>query len=87
MQMYFDKDGSPLGLWEWARKFEDVEYRRVGLDEREGIEVSTVWLGLNHSFLDGPLLIFETMVFDNQDLHGYSLGEELPYRDYPQDLT
>jgi len=29
----------------------------------EGIEVSTVFLGLNHSFGEGKPLIFETMIF------------------------
>ena len=29
--------------------------------------VSTVWMGLNHRFGDGPPLIFETMVFPSRD--------------------
>jgi hypothetical protein len=28
-----------------------------------GVEVSTVFLSLNHSFANGPPLVFETMVF------------------------
>jgi len=31
--------------------------------------VSTVFLGLDHSFFDGPPLLFETMVFDSE-FHG-----------------
>lgn len=47
-----------------------------------GRVVSTVWLGLNHRFEDGPPLIFETMVFPQQnnwgeeDMERYSTLEE-----------
>lgn len=36
--------------------------------------VSTVFLGLDHSFDDGPPLLFETMAFDSQhnELDGYT---------------
>jgi hypothetical protein len=33
----------------------------------DGRWVSTVWLGLDHSFGSGPPLIFETMVFRSKD--------------------
>jgi hypothetical protein len=37
---------------------------RVALDAVfPGVEVSTVFLSLNHSFANGPPLVFETMVF------------------------
>jgi len=46
---------------------------RMGIDNRvaettlpNGRWVSTVWLGLDHSFGSGPPLIFETMVFQNR---------------------
>jgi hypothetical protein len=59
-----DNSVSPISSMEWAKRFEDRERRRVGLDELNGARVSTVFLGLNHQFLDdGPPLIFETMVF------------------------
>lgn len=52
------------GLFEWARDFEDIEKRRVGFDKLDnGLEISTVWLGLDHSSGTGRPLIFETMVF------------------------
>lgn len=64
---YYDRHGKPLlNVMEWAEwlapeKFE--ENRRV--DERRfyGARVSTVALGLDHNWGDGPPLIFETMVF------------------------
>jgi hypothetical protein len=50
-------------LLEWAEWME-LNSRRVAQDEIEGIEVSTVFLGLNHNFSGkGDPLLFETMVF------------------------
>lgn len=61
---YFDRDGSPIPMLTWARKLEDRDYCRVARTTvREGVDVSTVWLGLNHRWDDGAPLIFETMVF------------------------
>ena len=36
----------------------------------DGKVVSTVWLGLDHQFGDGPPLIFETMVFPSNEDFG-----------------
>jgi hypothetical protein len=60
---YFNKDGDPIDLREWARLLDDADYERVALTTLGDSEVSTVWLGLDHSFGPGPILIFETMVF------------------------
>lgn len=49
-------------LMQWALWFERAD-RRVGLDEIGPFRVSTIFLGLDHSFGRGPPLIFETMVF------------------------
>jgi hypothetical protein len=62
----YDRDGNPISLDEWMRLVADLEYKRIEWTEIPdvGIEVSTVWLGLNHNFLmEGPPYIFETMVF------------------------
>ena len=75
MSGYYDRQGQPVTQDEWWRAFEDPEYQRVALYEEGGYVVSTVWLGLDHSFgEDSPPLIFETLV-----LRGYD-GEELMYR-------
>ena len=47
---------------EWARMFEGAA-RRVASDSVGVIRVSTVFLGIDHSFGDGPPLLFETMIF------------------------
>ena len=64
MSDYYDRTGAPIGWKEWALLFEDTAARRIGYDETpSGHLVSTVWLGLDHRFGEGPPLIFETMVF------------------------
>lgn len=67
MSKYYDKNGKPLTLMQWATLFEDLDYKRIGSDEKDGVKVSTVWLGLDHNFDDGKPLIFETMVFGGKD--------------------
>ena len=66
-----DTDGRtvihPKSTQEWGKWFE-TEKRRVNetnIQKRgEGmIRVSTVFLGLDHRYGDGPLQIFETMIF------------------------
>lgn len=46
-----------------GRRFE-IDDRQVARTELPGgIEVSTVFLGLDHAWGDGPPMLFETMVF------------------------
>jgi hypothetical protein len=62
MGEYYDFDGEPITMWQWAELWHSD--RHVQLTTVGDVEVSTVWLGLNHNFgLDGPPLIFESMVF------------------------
>lgn len=51
-----------LDLLKWARWLETTN-RHVANTRIGGIWVSTVFLGINHSFTDGPPLLFETMIF------------------------
>jgi len=68
-------DGSPYpegdeGLFQWAKDFEDSRGRIIEQNHLwNGIFLSTVWIGLNHRFGEGPPLIFETMAFNE-------IGEE-----------
>jgi hypothetical protein len=49
---------------EWARWFENAHDERIVAQEYIGeYWVSTVFLGLDHSFGSGPPLLFETMIF------------------------
>jgi hypothetical protein len=51
-------------LRKWARWFEEFGNRRVAETQVGDRRVSTIFLGLDHHFLNsGPPLLFETMVF------------------------
>lgn len=69
--MYFDMEGKPITLRQWVTARESPpEGGRPSVIKQESVGdyfVSTVWLGLDHSSGDGPLLIFETMVFNTSD--------------------
>lgn len=82
--LYFDKAGDPVDVNVWAYLFSRDEYKRVAKDVlSDGKVVSTVWLGLDHSYgeSDAPL-IFETMIFPNEEdysdlfMERYSTEEE-----------
>jgi hypothetical protein len=61
---YYGRDGTPITFSTWVALFEDMEYRVIERAEFGEIVVSTVWLGLDHSFGYGELpMIFETIVF------------------------
>ena len=54
-----------VSLMEWAQWFEDNRgERQVGLARIGMVTVSTVFLGLDHQWGDGPPLLFETMIFN-----------------------
>lgn len=68
MSEYYDFDGNPMSLEDWGRAFEQFDGRKIGNTQINGCTVSTVWLGIDHSFgQGGPPLIFETMIFDHRD--------------------
>lgn len=66
-------DGEPVvvPLLEWAQWFGKTDQRVIGRDEVQSpggriFRVSTVFLGMDHSFGMGPKpLLFETMIFDD----------------------
>ena len=62
----------------WAMSFE-VGDRSVAHDKKDGIRVSTVFLGIDHQFGEGEPLLFETMIFggDHDECqYRYSTYEE-----------
>jgi hypothetical protein len=67
---YYDIDGNPLTTLDWVVLLESrdmTEYGVIGNTYIGDVRVSTIWLGLNHNFGDGPPLIFETMIFGLPD--------------------
>lgn len=69
MPDYYAPDGTPIDMWTWAAMLQDrsdqphyVSIVRGGVPWREQ-KVSTVWLGLDHSFGGRMPLTWETLVF------------------------
>lgn len=71
---YILRDGEPVpvnDVLEWSRWIEDdpaFDKRRIARTKvSEDVEVSTVFLGLDHSFLPGATpILFETLVFGGE---------------------
>lgn len=73
---YYDRNNRPLSLDEYATLLRDREYKRVCSDYVGSYWVSTVWLGLDHAFMGGPPLVFESMVFADTAEDSSELGED-----------
>jgi len=53
----------------WGKWFQSAD-RHINRTKQNDVLVSTVFLGLDHSFGDGPPQLFETMVFRGEDEEG-----------------
>lgn len=51
---------------EWAKWFESANRIVKKTEVAPGVEVSTVFLGVDHQFGDGDPLLFETMIFGGE---------------------
>jgi hypothetical protein len=79
----YDREGKPIDMITYSKLHHDRDYAVI---DREVAtmdplaEVSTVWLGVDHSWMEeGPPLIFETKVFGGHrdgDQDRYSTEEE-----------
>jgi hypothetical protein len=66
-----DRCGNPITIGRWL-DLRDPEYVTVAETIVGGVwRVHTAWLGIDHQHLVGPPLIFETMVFELAESHGY----------------
>lgn len=64
MSEYYDRDGSPMTMEQWATALDNKEKKRVAKTKLGLVTGSTIWLGIDHSWGYGLRpLIFETMVF------------------------
>ena len=90
---HYDREGRPITLEEWGRLHRDRTYQRIASTTIErgahSYWVSTVWLGMDHGFGEGPPVIFETMVFPawSEPMKGLAtlLGERGPSLDEEED--
>ena len=69
---FYGLDGEPITAEQYGQLAGDLGARRVAADRITYpggvLVVSTVWLGINHNFDDGgPPLIYETMVFADEE--------------------
>jgi hypothetical protein len=62
---YYDRQGHAITLEDFAAKHGDSAYKFVAQVKVKSAdcEISTVWLGSDHSIPGGPLEIFESLVF------------------------
>lgn len=75
---YFNRQGEPIPLEEWAKLSEDRKYKIVEQTTVGVYWISTVWLGLDHGWgmtgRSAKPVIFESMVFeqyrDNPEAQG-----------------
>ena len=81
LEYYIEVEGKPVkaksGL-DWARNFE-IANRRVDFTKTLNGEISTVFLGIDHSLGCGPPLLYETIVFGgtlDQEQDRYSTREQ-----------
>lgn len=64
-------------MLEWAHWFEGSDRHVAFTRIEKAITVSTVFLGLNHQYGEGPPILFETMVFG-----GVYDGDQMRYSTY-----
>jgi hypothetical protein len=85
-QLFYILDGhTPVAtddVLEWGRMFE-LKNRRVKDDQIGAYWVSTVFLGVDHNYGDGPPLLFETMVF----VEGKDVGTCVRYATWDEALA
>jgi hypothetical protein len=66
MSDYYDKAGNPIDVLTLAGLRGDEAYSRIDRTTVGDVDISTVWLGMNHRYGNGAPLIFETMVFGGE---------------------
>lgn len=64
---YYTREGAPITVQQWSALHSDLDYVRIARTQLGDVEVSTVWLGLDHNWGGGPPVIFETMIFPEAD--------------------
>lgn len=70
------KEVEKADLMTWAKWLEsNSAARRVAATDVGDFWVSTTFLGLDHSFGDGPPLLFETMIFRRDPTGAINFGD------------
>lgn len=69
MKQYILEGHKPIeveNVIEWAQWFEKADRHVKKTDLPNDVSVSTVFLGLDHSFFGGTPILFETMIFGGE---------------------
>lgn len=69
---------------EMANMFGDDFNRRVKLTKVGPVTVSTVFLGINHQFGDGPPILFETMAWIDMEHEAYGKKYDRNWENYQE---
>lgn len=87
--MFYNKEGKEISVQEFTKLFEDKNYQVIKQDKlSNGYFISTVWLGINHSFVfSEKLLLFETMVFDSNKSSVEQRGHKRFIKEYKDKFT
>lgn len=64
---YYDRQGERISLHEWGDKRQDEVYCQIGYSELWPYRISTIWLGIPSPSFGPRPLIFETMVFADDE--------------------
>lgn len=71
MSLFFKLDGEhnliPCTCEEWGAMLQEKGSKRVAFDVIDGMEISTVFLGLDHNHFGGTPILFETMIFKDRN--------------------
>lgn len=71
MSDFYDRQGKPISLDEFAVLAEDLTYKRIRHDYIGDFMISTAWLGIDHNLASkGPIVIFETMILTTDSYKG-----------------
>jgi hypothetical protein len=84
VDIWFNRQGEAVDVDEWSRLHRDIDQIVVGRTTFGAVELSTVWLGIDHGFgpsFGNPPIIFETMTFgpepwDSRLLDRYATEQE-----------
>lgn len=63
MMNFYDRQGRPISVQEWAAKLEDAQYRVLAVTRVQDLTISTIWVGMG--FDEIKACIFETAVIEH----------------------
>jgi hypothetical protein len=73
----YDREGNPISIEQWRLLFEDKRYQILKQTQIGTLQVSTIWLGIDHGFgHTAEPLIFETMIFGSEEEEQWRYASE-----------